>query len=324
MSTSVEKPSTAKSPFNVQTLILMGITWAVVSLLFFLLFSATPNGAERPQWYAVGTLILELGAFLWAAILCFRNWQSRQIVSGRNVWLCFGLGMTTYFIGSVLFGIWELVWAQDPTVSIGDFFYFITYICLGIGMILAVASRRLNLEVKQWLIVGTIGIIGIALAVWLSIEPPSHSTPAAKPAAVERVAPAAKPAKAIAPEAPEAVEVPTWVSQLETQLEPLGGAVLVSYAVFDIALLITASMLLLAFWGGRFSQSWRMIAAAAFSLYIADMWFKYASSRIPNYESGGLLEVFWVFCGVLFGMGAALEYDISTRSTSRRTTRRRS
>lgn len=64
-----------------------------------------------------------------------------------------------------------------------------------------------------------------------------------------------------------------------------------------------------------------MIAAATLSLYIADMWFKYAGTGTIEYESGGLLEVFYVFSGVLFGIGAALEYDVSSRS--RRGARRR-
>lgn len=56
-----------------------------------------------------------------------------------------------------------------------------------------------------------------------------------------------------------------------------------------------------------------MIAAATISLYIADMWTKYAASD-PQYESGGLLDVFYIFSGVLFAIGAALEFDISIRS----------
>jgi hypothetical protein len=92
------------------------------------------------------------------------------------------------------------------------------------------------------------------------------------------------------------------------------------YVVGDIFLLIIATMLLLAFWGGRFSQSWRMIAAAAVCYYVADMWFKWAEKQ-PDYQSGSLPEVFWVFSGVLFAIGAALEYDTSSRS--RRTGGRR-
>ena len=92
--------------------------------------------------------------------------------------------------------------------------------------------------------------------------------------------------------------------------------------VGDFVVLVLASTLVLAFWGCLSAQSWRMIAAAAISLYIAGMWFNYAINNIENYESGSLLEVFWIFSGVLFGIGAVLEFDLSTRS--RRSSRRRS
>jgi len=115
---------------------------------------------------------------------------------------------------------------------------------------------------------------------------------------------------------------PDWVLKLEEILAPIEAPVTLLYTVLDVALLIAAATLLLAFWGGRFSQSWQMIAAAAFSLYIADMGFKYALDKVANYESGGLIEVFWIFSPVLFGIGAALEYDLSTRTTRR--SRRRS
>jgi len=108
---------------------------------------------------------------------------------------------------------------------------------------------------------------------------------------------------------------------VENFLSPLSRPVNFFYIVGDVFLLIIASTLLLAFWGGRFAQSWRMIAAATFSLYIADMWFKYEDATAVEYESGSLLEVFFVFSGVLFAIGAALEYDVSSRS--RRSTRRR-
>ena len=79
-----------------------------------------------------------------------------------------------------------------------------------------------------------------------------------------------------------------------------------------------ASMLLLAFWGGRFSLSWRFIALAAFSFYISDIWFNYATNYIQDYQTGALPEVFWIFSGCLVAIGAALEYDLSTRRQGRR------
>jgi len=378
----LDKSSGSKSLLSVQTIVLAEVAWAVLALLFFLLFSVTPQGQDRPVWYSLGTSVFEAVAYLGAAILCFRNWRSPQIVSGRNVWLGIGSGMALYFVGSVLFSIWETALGLDAAVSPGDFFFLLAYIFLIWGMVSAVASRRLNLEVWQWGLVAFIAAAGVAFAIYLSNTPtasnpqssqpqslfmpaaiaqtappaspaakPSPKVPAAKaspkaspttakpkptttpkaspsPTPVEKASPE-KPVEKVAPvpTAPAATKAPEssaqeWAKELANVLEPLAAPINLAYLVFDVVLLILAMMLLLAFWGGRFSQSWRMIAAAAFSYYIADMWFKYAS-RDPNYQSGGLLEVFWVFSGVLFGIGAALEYDVSSRSRTRASGRKR-
>jgi hypothetical protein len=133
--------------------------------------------------------------------------------------------------------------------------------------------------------------------------------PATKPAQSPAAPLTASPVVAAEP----TPEVPAFVESLEQSLQPLEGPVQLFYLICDVLLLVSATTLLLAFWGGRFSQSWRMIAIAALFLYIADMAFKFAT-RDPNYQSGGWLEVFWVFSGVFFGIGAALEYDLSVRS----------
>jgi hypothetical protein len=345
MSSSSEKSKSAKPLFNAQVLVLTATIWGVMALLFFLLFSVSLPGEGRPLWYSIGTYILEQGAFLFAAFVCLRNGVSSQIVSGRNVWLNIGAGMACYFIGNLLFGLWELYWKLDVAVSPGDLFYILSYIFMSIGMFLAVKSRRLNLEWWQWGVTVVIATIGIAFAVWLSYPFEMGTTPEPTPSPTVQAeaspspaspSPAASPQNGATPEAAPAeesaaadtdatseTEPPGWVLALETQLDPLGPPLNLAYVVLDVALLIIATLLLLAFWGGRFSQSWRMIAAAAFSLYIADMWFKYADRTIPDYESGDLLEVFWIFSGILFAIGAILEFDVSTRA-SRRGGRRRS
>ncbi len=339
MSSSVDKSSGNQSLLSSQKIVYAGIAWAVISLLFFLLFSTTAPGEESPLWYLIGTYVLELVPFLAAALLCYRNWRSPQIASGRNVWLAIGLGMLSYFIAGLLFGWWELYLGLDPDVSPADLFYITFYVLLSLGMILAVLPRRLNLEVWQWVTVAVIAVAGIAFAVWVLIATPVAPTAAsvtsvtlAEPTALDdSTAPsvllvqASSPAEAPAP-APEdegALEKqpPSWALSLDRALAPLSRPVNFFYVIADVFLLIIASALLLAFWGGRFAQSWRMIAAATFSLYIADMWFKYAETSTVEYESGGLLEVFFVFSGVLFAIGAALEYDVSSRS--RRSARRR-
>ncbi len=296
MRTSSEKLSSSQPLLSAQNLIVAGIAWAVFALLFFLLFSSTPPGEERPLWYSIGTVILEVVAFLAGGILCLRNWRSPQVVSGRSVWLAIGIGLLSYAIGSVLFSYWELVWQLKPDVTLGDVFFLITYICLAWGMVLAVLSKRVNLEIWQWAVLIGIASSGIALAFWLSL--PTDAALTATPEVGAKVP----------------ANVPAVILAIDTELSKYSYYVGLFYVVADVFLLIIATALLLAFWGGKFSQSWQMIAAATFSLYIADMWFKYADRSIENYQSGNLLEVFWIFSPVLFGIGAVLEHHISTRS----------
>lgn len=298
MRTSSEKLSSSQPLLSAQNLIVGGIAWAVISLLFFLLFSVTPPGEDRPLWYSIGTLILEVVAFFVGGLLCLRNWRSPQIVSGRTVWLAIGIGLLSYGIGDILFGCWEQIWQLEPDVSLGDIFFLITYICLGWGMVLAVLSKRVNLEIWQWAVLVGIAGLGVALAFWLSM-------PTEAPAGVtEEIVSTASEVTSTAP---------ALILTIDEQLSQYSFYIGLFYVVADVFLLIIATALLLAFWGGKFSQSWQMIAAATFSLYIADMWFKYADSRIENYQSGNLLEVFWIFSPLLFGIGAVLEYHISTR-----------
>lgn len=290
------------SLFSSRNFIIAGVVWALSALVFFLLFSVSPSGADRPLWYSLGTSLFEYVAFLGATIACFRNWRSPQILSSRTVWLLLGLGMLFYFIGGLLFSYWELGVGQTPDTSPGDLFYIASYLCLAVGMLLAVLPRRLNLELWQWL-----AVVGVGLAGTIFAFSPLIAGNGLAEEAVEAV--------------PAAVNIPAWVEGVEQVLAPLTDIILRMYTIGDILLLVMASALLLAFWGGRSAQSWRMIAAAAISFYIADMWFNYATANIADYQSGSLLEVFWIFSGVLFGIGAVLEYDLSTRS--RRGSRRR-
>ncbi|HEY9907822.1 MAG TPA: hypothetical protein V6D18_09435 [Thermosynechococcaceae cyanobacterium] len=338
--------SSPKPLLSVQAIVLAGIIWAVLALLFFLLFSVPPQGKSHPLWYSLGTLVFEEVAYFSAAVLCLRNWRSPQIVSGRNVWLGIGLGMLSYFLGNLIFGYWELGLRREPDISPADFFFILTYIFLGIGMSSAVFSRKLSLEIWQWGCVVLITAVGIAIAAWVALpSPPGTATNLLLPPAYAQSAPAnpskpapSKPApqkptptvgnppqnsqNAEAAKAEQTAQAPEWAVSMENLLRPLKDPVNLFYLLCDLFLLVLATMLLLAFWGGRFSQSWRMIAAAAFCLYIADTWFKYAT-RDPNYQTGSLPEVFWVFTGVLFGIGAVLEYDVSSRARSRSGSRRR-
>lgn len=349
MSSTSEKSSTSSSLLSAQNLVIAGIVWAVTALLFFLLFSVPLSKEEGlPLWYSIGTYVFECGAYLGAALVCFRNWQSPHMVSGRNVWLGIGLGMLFYFIAGVLFGIWELYFGIDPDVSPADAFYLGSYVVLIGGMVIAVTSKRLNLEIWQWGLLSGIAAFGIVIAIWVAApdswraqlglatastqEVVTETAPATKAATAPALDNSSKSkakgqdssvAKSAPAEEAEETQAPEWVATLDKQLSPYAYAINLFYIVGDVFLLIIATALLLAFWGGRFSQSWRMIAAATFSLYVADMYFKWRDTQAEgSYQSGSLLEVFFVFSAVLFGIGAILEHDISTRSRQSRRGRR--
>ena len=331
----IDKASTTK-PLSVQTIVLAATAWAVIALLFFLLFSISP-AAERPEWYSIATYFLEEIAFLGAGFLCFRNWRSPAIVSGRTVWLAIGLGMFFYFIGNLFFAYWEVGLGISPDVSPGDFFFIPAYIFLGWGILRAVMSKRLDLTSLQWVILVGMAVAGIAIATVATqpLNPVDSLSPAASESASssEQVAAspqlsalaeppgisAAHPAASSAPAQP-VKSAPEWAVQMEKGLAPFADVVSWLYIIGDVILVVMATTLLLAFWGGRFALSWRFIAFAAFSYYIADVWFNYATNNIPNYQTGALPEVFWIFSGCLIAIGAALEYDLSTR---RRPGRRR-
>ncbi len=363
-----QKSSGSASLLSVQVIIIALLAWGIFALMFFLLFSVPLPGQARPGWYSVTTYVLEGTAFLVAALLCFRNYGSSQIVSGRSVWLLIGSGMLSFFIGNLILGQWEIGWGKEPDVSPADVFYLLMYVLVGTGMVLAVASRKLNLSFLQILIVFGIGIVGAAFAWFVYngagdeaaflFEAPAIAQTAPVEAPAPPAAPPTAPPTAVSPdaapiidpaplEAPSivapavttppvvpaspageaaaetaAADVPAWALELEKLFAPLGDSLAIAYVAGDIVLLMSATMLLLAFWGGRFSVSWRFIAAAAICFYVADMWFLYATRFVSDYQTGGLLEVFWVFSACLFGIGAALEYDLSSRS--RRSSRRRS
>ena len=347
----MSRQSTSSKPLiSTQTLILLCVGWAIFSLLFFLLFSASSPGVERPLWYLRGIYLLEMGAFLGAALLCFRNWRSHQIVSGRGVWLFIGLGMLSYFLGDAIFGTWEVIWGQDPEVSPADVFFISTYVLLGWGMLQAVLPRRLHLELPQWGIIVGVGLAGIIIALFLnyysaaqegaqSLESSSPKAEQGVVVATDSIAQAPTPPSATggangevlnqaAPPSESSTlnenssSAPDWVPKLDAQLEPLAPIVTFLYVIGDCILVTIAATLLVAFWGGRFSESWKLIAIAAFCLYIADMIFAFIVNHPTiEYEGGDVWEVFWTFSGVFFALGAAVEYGISTRS--RRSLRRK-
>jgi hypothetical protein len=208
-----------------------------------------------------------------------------------------GIGILSWGIGNLIFGYLDFQYqsgliaggakgAKDLVQtfpSIADIFFTSTYVFLSWGMAMSVIGRRLNLYPKQWAIVGAVGFIGVVVAAYVTFGVVSGGV------------------------------------SLDT-----GKILNIIYALGDIWLLIVATILLLAFWGGKAAQSWRLLGSAGIAMFFGDLWFNYSIntgiSKVcegKQYQSGEPAEFFWILAFILWGMAAALEFDLSSRPTTR-------
>lgn len=306
--------SRAKPPspsgISTQSIVWAAIGWAATALIYYLFLSAPTDGPHtikpeecekvvkglivRPNWYRYGTYLFQTVAIACSGLLCLRNWRSAKIISGRNVWLGLGIGILSWGIGNLTFGYLDFQYQSGLIAggakgakelvktfpSIADIFFTVTYLFLSWGMAMSVIGRRLNLYPKQWAIVGGVGLLGIGLAAYV-----------------------------------------TFGVSGEVTLD-LGKTLNIIYALGDIWLLIVATILLLAFWGGKAAQSWRLLGSAGIAMFFGDLWFNYSNNisdicKAKPYQSGEPAEFFWILAFILWGMAAALEFDLSSRSTGR-------
>jgi hypothetical protein len=302
-----------------KNVIRFSLIWIVLSLVIFLSFGTSMEGTGRPDWYrAVTAYPIQNIPVILASILCLRNGLSRRMPSGSKVWLLIGIALLCYFIGNMFFSSWELVWQLSSTGSLGDPFFVLFYVFLAAAMIVAITSKRSNLNIYQWFLVGIIGVYAASLATL--IQTPAVATVALPTAVMQASADdssaAAAPNSAAKieiaqPEAPP-VAIPNWVTAADNFLKPYGKTMNMFYVWCDVGLSCLAVVMLLGCWGGKLSKGWRVNAQAVICIYVADMWYAYAGNQIPNYQSGFFLEAFWLIGSLQFGIAAAMEFDMAT------------
>jgi hypothetical protein len=312
MTNLLQPLSTSERLLQPKSIVRWSIIFSGISLFFYLFFSGPTHGVERPLWYRISTFILQDIALIGAGLVCFRNGLSKQMPSGSKVWLLIGVALFSFLIGNLFFGLWELLWQLDPVGSLGDPFFVFFYVCLCLGMSIAIASKQVKLKIYQWSIVAGITTYAAVMAMWIMTPPISaNATP---PAAVVATAPSssssASPTTATEPAATP--EPPAWVKLMDDVFKPYGAKLNRFYVWCDVALFGLAVAMILAFWGGRLSNAWQVNAQAMICFYIADMWLAYATNHVSGYQSGFMLEVFWIFGIVQFGVAAALEFEHMT------------
>ena len=318
----------------------LGIIWSAIALILYLNFSIVDPGTKHSTWFILTTMGFEEIGLLVAGLLCWRNWRSDYIPSGRAVWLLFAIAMFAFFIGNLWFSLWELYWGLDPAASVGNPFFVLFYLMLIGGVRLVILDRDVRLALGQWVAVVSIAAFGLIIGCWLTTlsakaQTVTTSTPLVSfPDRVRlqsAIAVENSNAPALDPTVPtlggdrvnasSVTQQPEWVVTIDRGMQPLVSTFNLFYVLCDLILLIFAAILFLGFWGGQMGLPWRMTAQAVLCFYIADTWFAYANNRVQGYQSGSIMEVFWVFGIVQFGIAAALEFDNSIRA--RRLARRR-
>ncbi len=309
--------------FTGEYVIYGGVIWSVISLLLYLIFSVVEPGTTRPTWFILTTTWMEEISLIVAGCLCWRNWRSSCIPNGRGVWLFFTIAIFAFGFGNLWFCLWEVLWGLNPAASAGNPWFVLFYLMLIAGVRLAILDREIQLAHQQWLMVLSVATCGLIVGCWLTTATakaellPTTVTPMIN----LQQGTVAREAVNLPIVTPQHDSTPKWVLDVDRAMQPLVTTFNLFYILCDLVLLIFATILLLGFWGGNLSLPWRTIAQAVLCFYIADTWFAYANNRVQGYTSGSIMEVFWIFGIVQFGIAAALEFDNSIRS--RRLDRRR-
>jgi hypothetical protein len=310
-----------------QNLTYWAFAWAALAMCTFMFFGGSPQNTERPLWYRFFTVyILQNVPLVVAGLLCLRNGLSRRMPSGSQVWLVMGISLFSYLVGNIFFASWDLVWHLNSTGCLGDPFFCLFYVGLSLAMALAIYNKRSQFKLAHWMISGGISIYAAMGLFWMMQAPIAGmaATVPAPPAIVsaERSSTtspeAIVPATSNAPELPEEKsaaeskaesEAPEWVMFFDSIFKPYGSTLNIFYVCCDLFLFTLSLAMILAFWGGKFTNAWQVNAQAMICLYIADMWYAYAGSQIENYQPGFQIEVFWTLSGIQFAVAAAIEFE---------------
>ena len=263
---------------------------AIGAILIYALFGGLSANTEHSSWYRSLTSCIFLNiALLVSALLCIRNGFSPQILSGRGVWLLLGVSLLSFLCGNIFFNAWELVWGLSPAGSLGDPFFITFYLLVPIAMILTIVRKKVRLAAYQWpFLVSAAALAGLVVVTTTAIIPSIQATEIIKPSAA----------------------VPTWVLAIDSVTKPLADNFNYFYVWSDVVLFTMATMIVMGFWGTKLNRAWIINSFAVICYYISDIWFAYAASHVENYQSGFILEIFWIFGAILFGLAAATEFDV--------------
>lgn len=264
--------------------------WGTIFLLFvlaiYLMFGWVEIGTARPVWFKSITSVFSVVAMLGTFSLCWRNSLQTHIPSGQRVWRLFSLATIAIFGSQMLTILWELGFDLKSGASPADLFNVAFYILTIWGVGLVMAQQKVALNRLHTFMVGMVAVAATVIAIQI-MSSATFSTSTS----VSSVA---------------------WVNSIDRFFQPLVEVFGLFYLFSDVALVVMAAILFLGFWGGRMGTTWQVVAQGLACIYLADMRFAFLA-KTGGYESGDLLEVFWIAGFVQLSIAAALEWENSHR-----------
>ncbi|MEL7224053.1 MAG: hypothetical protein AAGL17_04110 [Cyanobacteria bacterium J06576_12] len=221
--------------------------------------------------------------------------------------------------------LWRSLWGITSTASLGDVFYGASYLFLAIGLLLAVIPRPINLSLPQTLGISFTGIVGILLASWISFYLPTLNATELLPTGSSEGAIAVNTQTTLTVESKSAAaggitssqkSAPVIIQTIDQRLSGIASHLGLLYVVGDCALIVMAVALLVAFWGGSYSEAWKLVAIAGICLYVADMFLIYQIGK-GAYRQGAPWEIFWILSALFFGLSAGVEHGVSNQLKQR-------
>jgi hypothetical protein len=303
--------------------------WALLSLSLFGLCGLLTSCAV---WFPLVVSLLKIGAFLIATALCWRNAKRADIVSGGNVWQAIAVGLACYALGDITVMLWRSLWGSTSMVALGAVCYGASYLFLAIGLVSAVLPRQMILSLKQTLGIATMGTLGIVLACWLNFYMPreavisgsssdiisgsSSTTQNIAQNLVQRAEAVNHPKEAAVGLILAENQAPALIDTIDQRLGRVAPWIELFYVVGDCLLIVMAAALLVAFWGGSYAETWKLIALAGLCLYVADMFLIYQTAQAQSIQ-GAMWQIFWILSALFFGLGAGVEHGVSRQMQHR-------
>jgi hypothetical protein len=276
----------SQSRWNSGKVTAWGTVFLVFVLAIYLMFSFTEIGTARPVWFKFVTSVFSTIAMLGTFSLCWRNSLQVHIPSGQKVWGLFSWATIAILMSQLLTAIWELGFGLKSGASPADLCNVAFYILTIWGLGLVMAQQKMALSRLHMLMVGIVAVAASIIAMQIMISATfSNST---------------------------SVSSWAWANSIDKLFQPLVEFFGLFYLFSDVALIVMAAILFLGFWGGRMGTTWQVVAQGLACIYLADMRFAFLA-KTGGYESGDLLEVFWIAGFVQLSIAAALEWENAHR-----------